>query len=43
LSRTYGLFADDSSTGYTWGVLAYEYFAAISSVLWLRVLARLPK
>ena len=43
LSRTYGLFADDSSTRYTWGVLAYEYFAAISSMLWLRVLGRLPK
>jgi hypothetical protein len=43
LSRTYGLVADDSSTGYTWGVLAYEYFAAISSTLWLRVLARRPR
>ena len=43
LSRTYGLFVDDSSRGYTWGVLAYEYFAAISSMLWLRVLDRLPK
>jgi hypothetical protein len=42
LSRTYGLLADDSSSGYTWGVLAYEYFAAISSVMWLRVLRRLP-
>ena len=43
LSRTYGLFVDDSSTGYTWGVLTYEYFAAISSMLWLRVLDRVPK
>jgi hypothetical protein len=42
LSRTYGLFADDSWSGYTWGVLAYEYFAAISSIIWLRVLRRLP-
>ena len=38
LSRTYGLFVDDSSTAYTWGVLAYEYFAGISSMIWLRVL-----
>lgn len=35
LSRTYGLYVDDSGTGYTWGVLAYEYFAAISSAVWL--------
>ena len=35
-SRSYGLLADDSGTAYTWGVLAYEYFAAISSLLWLR-------
>lgn len=38
LSRTYGLFVDDSSTAYTWGVLAYESFAAISSLVWLRML-----
>jgi hypothetical protein len=43
LSRTYGLFVDDSSTAYTWGVLAYEYFAGISSMIWLRVLRPLPK
>jgi hypothetical protein len=43
LSRTYGLFVDDSSTAYTWGVLAYEYFAGISSMIWLRVLRTLPK
>jgi len=41
LSRTYGLCVDDSSTMYTWGVLAYEYFAAISSVIWLVMLPRL--
>ena len=40
-SRTYGLWVDDSSTAYTWGVLAYEYFAAISSVIWLVMLPRL--
>ncbi len=40
LSRSYGLWVDESSTGYTWGVLAYEYFASISSVLWLRFLER---
>ena len=38
LSRSYGLFVDDSSTAYTWGVMAYEYFAAISSLVWLRML-----
>jgi len=40
LSRSYGLLVDDSGTAYTWGVLAYEYFAAISALLWLRFLAR---
>lgn len=39
LSRSYGLFVDDSSTAYTWGVMAYEYFAAISSLVWLRMLS----
>ncbi|RLB48019.1 MAG: hypothetical protein DRH23_09520 [Deltaproteobacteria bacterium] len=43
LRRADGLFGDDRGTAYTWGVLAYEYFAAISSVVWLRILPRLPK
>ena len=35
LSRTYGLIVDGSSTVYTWGVVAYEYFAAITAMMWL--------
>lgn len=38
LSRTYGLVVDDSGTVYTWGVLAYEYFAGISAVALLAML-----
>ena len=41
LSRSYGLAMDNSSTLYTWGVIAYEYFAAISAIIWLIVLPRL--
>ncbi len=41
LSRSYGLAVDGSSSLYTWGVIAYEYFAAISAIIWLLVLPRL--
>lgn len=40
LSRAYGLAVDGSATMYTWGVLAFEAFAGISAMLWLRRLAR---
>ena len=40
LSRSYGLMVDGSSTVYTWGVVAFEYFVAISSIAWLLVLPR---
>lgn len=40
ISRSYGLMVDGSSTVYTWGVVAFEYFVAISSVAWLLVLSR---
>lgn len=36
LSRAYGLAVDGSETIYTWGVLAFEAFAGISAMLWLR-------
>ena len=41
LSRSYGIVVDDSGTLYTWGVIGYEYFAAISAIIWLIVLPRL--
>ena len=40
LSRTYGLMVDGSSTVYTWGVVSFEYFVAISAIAWLLVLPR---
>lgn len=40
LSRTYGLIVDGSATIYTFGVLAFEAFAGITGILWLRVLSR---
>jgi Domain of unknown function (DUF4345) len=40
LSRSYGLIVDGSSTVYTWGVLAFEAFAGITGILWLRFLSR---
>jgi hypothetical protein len=40
LSRSYGLMVDGSNTVYTWGVLAFEAFAGISAILWLRFLSR---
>ena len=40
LSRGYGLLVDGSSTVYTWGVLAFESFAGITGILWLRTLSR---
>ncbi len=43
LSRSYGLIADGSSSVYTWGVMAYEYFAAVSGITWLLVLPRLQE
>ena len=43
LSRSYGLVVDGSSTLYTWGVLGYEYFAAISAITWLILLPGLEK
>ena len=43
LSRSYGLVVDGSSTFYTWGVLTYEFFAAISSIAWLIVLPRVQQ
>ncbi|WP_419834262.1 DUF4345 family protein [Endozoicomonas atrinae] len=39
LSRTYGLFIDDSFTIYTLGVLGYELFAGISGLIWLYLLS----
>ncbi len=42
-SRSYGLSVDNSGSVYTWGVVAYEYFAAISSVIWLVLLPRLKQ
>jgi len=41
LSRSYGIVVDGSGTFYTWGVIGYEYFAAISAMVWLIVLPRL--
>ena len=41
LSRSYGIVVDGSGTLYTWGVIGYEYFAAISAITWLIVLPRL--
>ena len=41
LSRSYGIIVDGSGTLYTWGVVGYEYFVAISAIVWLRVLPRL--
>lgn len=38
ISRSYGLLIDGSSTLYTWGVLAFEAFAGITGILWLRLL-----
>ena len=40
LSRSYGLIVDGSSTVYTWGVLAFEAFAGIAGILWLRYLSQ---
>lgn len=40
VSRSYGLVIDGSSTVYTWGVLAFEVFAGISAMFWLRFLSR---
>ncbi len=40
LSRSYGLAVDESHSIYTWGVIGYEYFAAISSIVWLIFLSR---
>lgn len=40
LSRSYGLISDDSGTVYTWGVLAFEAFAGITGILWIRFLSR---
>ncbi len=40
LSRSYGLVVDGSGTVYTWGVLAFEAFAGITGILWLRFLSR---
>ncbi|MEH6549654.1 MAG: DUF4345 family protein [Pseudomonadales bacterium] len=40
LSRSYGVIVDDSATVYTLGVLAFEAFAGISGILWLKFLAR---
>jgi hypothetical protein len=40
LSRSYGLVVDGSSTVYTWGVLAFEAFAGMTGILWLRYLSR---
>ncbi|MEH6586230.1 MAG: DUF4345 family protein [Halioglobus sp.] len=40
ISRGYGLLIDGSSTLYTWGVLAFEAFAGITGILWLRFLSR---
>ncbi len=41
LSRTFGLFVDGSYGLYTGAVLAYEYFAACSAMLWLMFLSKL--
>ena len=41
LSRSYGILVDDSGTLYTWGVIGYEYFAAVSAIIWLIVLPKL--
>jgi len=41
LSRSYGILVDDSGTLYTWGVIGYEYFAAVSATIWLIVLPKL--
>ncbi len=43
LSRSYGIIVDGSGTPYTLGVIAYEYFAAISAITWLILLPRLQK
>jgi hypothetical protein len=43
LSRSYGLMVDGSSSVYTWGVISFEYFVAISAIAWLRVLPRLQQ
>ena len=38
LSRSYGLWTDGGGDAYTWGVVSYEYFAAITSMIWLALL-----
>ena len=43
LSRAYGLIVDGRSTPYTFGVLAYESFAALSASVWLGFLRRNEK
>ncbi len=40
LSRGYGLVIDGSGTVYTWGVLAFEAFAGITAIGWLRFQSR---
>ncbi len=37
LSRSYGLYTDGSATFYTFGVLSYEIFATVSSIVLLKL------
>ena len=39
LSRSFGLIVDGSASVYTFGVLAFEVFAGVSGILWIKYLS----